>query len=81
MEEVRLGRHVRALGGCDASGAHGEGPTQGCGAQGMCGAHPEHLVHGRDLGGVEAERLVERLRVLPSRKRGMRWKRYGSGGM
>ena len=34
MEEVRLGRHVRALGGCDASGAHGEGPTQGCGAQG-----------------------------------------------
>ena len=52
--------------------AHREGPTQGCGNQGTRGAHCEHVVHGRDLGRVEAERLVERLRVLPSRKAGMR---------
>eukprot|EP00964_Phaeocystis_antarctica_P074683 scaffold45979_cov59-Phaeocystis_antarctica.AAC.1 len=29
------------------------------------GAHVEHVPHGRDAGGVEAQRLVERLRVLP----------------
>ena len=28
------------------------------------GAYPEHGVHGRDAGGVEAQRLVERRRVL-----------------
>ena len=27
--------------------------------------HPEHVAHGRDAGGVEAQRLVERRRVLP----------------
>ena len=57
---------VRALVGGDASGMHGEGPTQGCGGKGTRGAHVEHLVHGRDLGRVEAERLVERRRALPS---------------
>ena len=36
------------------------------------GAHPEHVVHARDVGGVEAQRLVERRRALPSRKEGMR---------
>ena len=29
------------------------------------GAHPEHVVHVRDAGGVEAQRLVERRRLLP----------------
>eukprot|EP00964_Phaeocystis_antarctica_P045729 scaffold26341_cov62-Phaeocystis_antarctica.AAC.1 len=29
------------------------------------GAHAEHGVHGCDAGGVEAQRLVERRRVLP----------------
>ena len=29
------------------------------------GAHMEHLLHGCDAGGVEAQRLVERRRVLP----------------
>eukprot|EP00964_Phaeocystis_antarctica_P132152 scaffold96187_cov56-Phaeocystis_antarctica.AAC.4 len=29
------------------------------------GAHEEHVVHVRDVGGVEAQRLVERQRVLP----------------
>eukprot|EP00964_Phaeocystis_antarctica_P155328 scaffold124429_cov69-Phaeocystis_antarctica.AAC.2 len=71
---------VRALGGGDACGVHGEGPTQGWGPQGTRGAHGEHGVHGCDLGGVEAERLVERRRDLPSGKAGMRFmKRYGPG--
>ena len=58
---------VRALSGGEG-GLHGEGPTQGCGSQGTRGAHLEHAAHGRDLGRVEAERLVERRRKLPSRK-------------
>jgi hypothetical protein len=51
--------------------ARGEGPTQGLGAKGTRGAHSEHVVHGRDAGGVEAQRLVEG-RPLPSRREGMR---------
>ncbi len=66
---------VGALGGGGGSGMHGEGPTQGCGGQGTRGAHVEHADHGRDAGRVEAERLVERKRVLPSRK-GRSGKRY-----
>ena len=50
---------------------HGEGPTQGWGGQVTRGAHLEHVAHGRDLGRVEAERLVEGRRVLPSRRAGM----------
>ena len=38
----------------------------------MRGAHGEHVVHGCDAGRVEAERLVERRRVLRSRKEGVR---------
>eukprot|EP00964_Phaeocystis_antarctica_P025646 scaffold14435_cov55-Phaeocystis_antarctica.AAC.2 len=38
----------------------------------MRGAHLEHVAHGRDAGRVEAERLVERRRGLPSRKEGVR---------
>ena len=37
--------------------ARGKGPTQGLGAKGTRGAHAEHGVHGRDAGGVEAQRL------------------------
>ena len=40
--------------------------------QGMGGAHVEHAVHVRDAGRVEAQRLVEVRRALPSRKEGMR---------
>ena len=29
------------------------------------GAHPEHVAHVRDAGGVESQRLVERRRILP----------------
>ena len=35
-------------------------------------AHVEHGLHGRDAGGVEAQRLVEGRRDLPSRREGMR---------
>ena len=70
-EEVRPGTREGVGGGGDTSGMHGEGPTQGCGCQGTRGAHEEHVAHGRDLGRVEAERLVERVRVLPSRKADM----------
>ena len=73
---------VRVLSGDEASGMHGEGPTQGFGGRGTRGAHPEHAVHVRDTGRVEAERLVERGRGLPSRKAGVRrGKRCGPGGV
>ena len=35
-------------------------------------AHDEHALHACDAGGVEAERLVEHRRALPSQKEGMR---------
>ena len=38
----------------------------------MRGAHVEHVAHVRDAGRVEAQRLVERRRALPSRKEGVR---------
>ena len=44
-------------------------------AQGTRGTHVEHLLHGRDLGRVEAERLVERRRALPRVER----RAYGAG--
>ena len=48
----------------------------------MRGAHIEHAAHVRDAGRVEAQRLVERRRFLPSRKVGMRrGKRCGPGGV
>ena len=47
----------------------GEGATAGWG-QGTRAAHEEHPPHGSDLGRVEAQRLVESLRVLPSRREG-----------
>jgi len=52
--------------------ARGCGLTQGLGAKGTREAHVEHGAHGRDAGGVEAQRLVEGQRLLPSRGEGMR---------
>eukprot|EP00964_Phaeocystis_antarctica_P128455 scaffold92250_cov61-Phaeocystis_antarctica.AAC.8 len=49
-----IGRWVEAA---QASSVHTRG-----------GAHREHLVHVLDARGVEAQRLVERRRLLPSRK-------------
>eukprot|EP00964_Phaeocystis_antarctica_P090309 scaffold57751_cov63-Phaeocystis_antarctica.AAC.4 len=61
----------------------GEGATAGWG-QGTWGrAHVEHVAHVRDAGGVEAQRLVERRRVLPRVERracGAGQGIYGSGG-
>ena len=60
----------------------GRARLKAVGGQGTRGAHLEHAAHVRDLGRVEAERLVERRRVLPSRKAGMRrGKRCGPGGV
>ena len=44
------------------------GPDCGGSGQGTRGAHPKHLRHVCDPGRVEAQRLVERGRGLPSRK-------------
>ena len=41
-------------------------------AQETRGAHQKHPAHGCDFGRVEAQRLVEALRALPSRKVGLR---------
>ena len=48
----------------------GEGRLKAVGGQGTRGAHPEHGVHVSDLGRVKAQRLVERVRGLPSRREG-----------
>ena len=57
-------------GGGTTRGMHKDGPTQGLGAKGTRGAHVEHEAHGRDAGGVKAQRLVEGVRFLPSRRGG-----------
>ena len=81
------GRSVRAgrldIGrGAGASGMCTGRARLKAGAQGTRVAHPEHPAHVRDLGRVEAQRLVERQRGLPSRKAGMRsGKRCGPGGV
>ena len=57
-------------------------PDSRLGGQGTRGAHVEHAVHVRDLGRVEAERLVKRVRALPSQRVGMQCgKRCGPGGV
>ena len=66
-------RGEKAWGDGSARGVRGEEPDSRLGGQGTPrGAHVEHALHVRDLGRVEAERLVERRRALPSRKAGMR---------
>jgi hypothetical protein len=70
--EVRAGRREGPGWWRHTSGMHGKGPTQGLGAKGTRGAHVEHEVHVCDAGGVEAQRLVEGPRGLPSRREGMR---------
>ena len=44
------------------------GPNCGGSGQGTRGAHVKHVLHVCDAGRVEAQRLVERGRALPSRK-------------
>jgi len=60
-------------GGTTSAACTGNARLKACGGQGHARrAHVEHVAHGRDAGGVEAQRLVERPRVLPSRREGMR---------
>ena len=69
--EVRAGRRERAWGVVAAHKRHARGwPDPRLG--GMRGAHVEHVAYVRDAGGVEAQRLVEGRRALPSRREGMR---------
>ena len=70
--EPEGGRAWSVVAARQAACTGGEGPTQGLGAKGTRGAHPEHVAHGHDAGGVEAQRLVEGRRVLPSPREGMR---------
>eukprot|EP00964_Phaeocystis_antarctica_P038777 scaffold22176_cov50-Phaeocystis_antarctica.AAC.2 len=73
--ERGVGREVGGHGPAVAHEQHAareEGPAVRAGGaiEGMRGAHPEHQAHGCEIGRVEAERLVERRRALPSRKEG-----------
>ena len=59
----------------DKRHARGWLDSEGLGAKGTRGAHSEraeHVAHVSDAGGVEAQRLVEGRRALPSRGEGMR---------
>ena len=62
----------RVLGGGGAQAACTGRARLKAGGQGTRRAHVEHDVHARDAGRVEAQRLVERRHVLPSRKEGIR---------
>eukprot|EP00964_Phaeocystis_antarctica_P062715 scaffold37601_cov54-Phaeocystis_antarctica.AAC.1 len=73
-----------AAGGGDDRGArsvHGRARLQ-IGGMARGGAHLEHVLHGCDAGGVEAQRLVERIRLLPrvETRPCVRREGYGSGG-
>ena len=67
--EVRPGRQ-EAAGDRGASGVQGRARVQ-IGSRIREGAHVENVAHVRDAGGVEAQRLVEGVRALPSRKQGV----------
>ena len=51
-------------------------PKKHQGVRGTGGAHSKHVRHGGDAGRVEAQRLVERARVLPSQKEGILGRRH-----
>ena len=68
--EVRAGRREGLGRRRRKRHARGKARLKACGGQGTRGAHEEHAVHVRDLGGVKAQRLVEGVRVLPSRREG-----------
>ena len=69
--EVQAGRREGVGWWRRKRGCKGKAPESRLGGQGTRGAHVEHGAHGHDLGGVKAQRLVERVRGLPSRKEGM----------
>eukprot|EP00964_Phaeocystis_antarctica_P105649 scaffold70636_cov51-Phaeocystis_antarctica.AAC.2 len=79
--EVRARRRGGRGGEGGESGVHGKGPKLEAGGQGRRRAHKKHVPHECDAGGVEAQRLVERNRALPSQMQGIRsGVRCGSGG-
>eukprot|EP00964_Phaeocystis_antarctica_P032604 scaffold18456_cov30-Phaeocystis_antarctica.AAC.1 len=51
-------------------------PEWGSAGRGTRGAYRKHAAHACDFGRVEAQRLVERRRRLPSRKEGIRGERH-----
>ena len=67
--EVRAGR-PEAWAAAAQAARSGKAQLKAVGGQGTRGAHVEHAVHVRDLGGVKAQRLIERFRDLPSRREG-----------
>eukprot|EP00964_Phaeocystis_antarctica_P140615 scaffold105480_cov45-Phaeocystis_antarctica.AAC.1 len=71
---IRTGRRKRAGDGGARSVVQGRARLQ-IGGRPRGGAHSEHPVHPCDAGGVEAQRLVERLRDLPRVER----RAYGAG--
>ena len=80
--EVQAGRNTRARCGTGGKRAVGggllkrhfrEGLSAGDRGEGTHpGTHMKHVLHGCDAGRVEAQRLVEVLRALPTRKVGIR---------
>ena len=63
-------RGARVRGAVEVQGAC-EGPKGNQGGRGTGGAHRKHVRHVCDSRRVEAQRLVERLQSLPSRKEGI----------
>jgi len=60
----QAGQETGGRGGGSISDAQ-RGPDWGVGGTGRRGAHVKHVPHVRDVGRVEAQRLVERIRALP----------------
>ena len=75
----QAGQEAGGRGGGGLSDAR-RGPDWWVGGMGRRGAHLKHVPHARDAGRVEVQRLVERIRALPSPKGGvLRGRRAGQG--
>ena len=77
--ELRAGRREAAGNGGARSVHTGEGSTADW-EQGRGGAHRKHVAHVCDAGGVKAQRLVDRRRILPGRKESTRCERGAGRG-
>eukprot|EP00964_Phaeocystis_antarctica_P014599 scaffold8064_cov24-Phaeocystis_antarctica.AAC.1 len=78
MLVARRPRGGKGVGVAAAHAACRRGPEWGSVGRGTRGAHKKHPAQRCDAGRVEAQRLVERRRVLPSRKEGIRcWRHAG----
>ena len=79
---IRCWRHAsweaEGRGAAAVHAACRRGPEWRSVGRGTRGAHKKHGVHGCDAGRVEAQRLVERRRFLPSRKEGIGGGRHAS---